>query len=229
MLLLLSQSACGTATRRTAHVGASSGRLAGRAAPALPAGVVAQVAGRAITTQTLAHWTTVQALLVSPGQSRCIFNMQATSRGHAGHASARLTPQCKHEWEALQQQTLRLLIVRLWVLEETTRRGIRISAQEVSRRAPAARKALHLPAGSKLAEADLLALARSELLYDKLQGTLPIYGKLRRSHGPETAAMAGEVDNELQALTNQLTRTWMPQTVCRAGYIISECRNYPRA
>lgn len=188
-----------TSPRKTA----SSALAAGSG---LPDEVVVRVGRNLITRQALAHWMRVEADLQSPG-----------------------TPAPGQD-AALREETLEILILHYWVKEEATNAGVAVSARELNRvlkRAfPTAAKP---PVSGGLRASDEAFVLDDDLLLEKWRRTtLPVYARLRRSKGPESAETVGEVHSEIAKLTARMTDRWTPRTQCRAGYLIALCSDYHR-
>ena len=248
VLPALAFSACGQAHEgtRAAH----QKPLAHRAPdPRLPAGVVARVGPSSITTRTLEHWIGVQASLdrepgirrpvprgalpVPPRYRDCIAYL-ATIAGaeRAGPApgAAQLKRRCEAQLRALREQALEALIVYSWIEQEAAMLGIRVTGAEVSRvlrrEFPTNAVFLRFLRSARLQARDERLVVKQQLLREKWHESLPVYTRLHRSKTRESAQMVGELDAAVGRLNARMTARETRRTYCRAGYVVSVCREY---
>jgi len=253
-VLVLGLSACGDThhgkgtTARTPADRATAGTTPG----GLPAGVVARVGSNFIAKQTLEHWIGVQAVIqYQPGPTRpvprglvpkppgyrdCIAYLAAIAMAkQTGPVpdAAQLKDQCEQEHEALLQQMLEMLITHYWVKEEAAKAGVAVTTREIRqalrRRFPTEAKLHRYLAFTRQHASDERLMLEDKLLLVRWQhASLPVYARLRRSKRPESAQMATEVDSELQELSDDMTESWTPRTLCRARYVVTLCSEYQR-
>jgi hypothetical protein len=240
LVIAFTQTACGKAQPT---------RESPPARESLPTGVVASVAQSRITVATLTHLTAVEAVLSyergpggpipkgvipdPPTYRACLAYLARTPEIRAMRPrprAGRLKAQCREEHKDLQGQALRLLVTHDWVSEEAAKLGLKTTAEEVRRALPheswARRNVRYLRAAGVRASDERFVL-ESQLLQIKLQRrVLPIYTELRRSHRPETPAMAERVDAALSRFSQLLALRWTPRTHCRVSIVIPECMGY---
>jgi hypothetical protein len=217
--------------------GSSSDRLSGAE--------VVRVGRHSITKATLDHWTAVEGVLTyhyqpgrppnglvldPPAYASCIAYMAATAGAKHGRprpTMARLKALCEQKYEQLQRHMLEILITDYWVSEEAASRGIRVTVREVQealdRQFPTQAGFRKFLTTTGERASDERSLVEHKLLLEKLQWSV---SPLRGHVGPETEQMAARVDLSIAKLSDEMKRKWTPRTNCRAGYVLSECRQY---
>jgi hypothetical protein len=232
-LVVLGLTACGQKTASSSDYGLSGAE-------------VVRVGRHSITKATLDHWTAVEGALTykyplghpapkglvpdPPDYADCIAYSAATAE--AQHVrpkptTAQLKVQCKQKYQALQDHMLDILITNYWVSEEAANKGLRVTAKEVQqafhRQFPTQAKFRKFLAITGERPSDQRLLIKHKLLLEKLQWSV---SPLRGHVGPESEQMADQVDLSIDKLSDELKRKWTPQTNCRAGYVVSECRQF---
>jgi hypothetical protein len=207
---------------------------------------VVRVGRHSITKATLEHWTAVEGVLTyqyplgrsapkglapdPPDYAGCIaYSATNAKTKHARPTptTAQLKARCKQEYEAVQRHMLDILITNYWVSEEAATKGLKVTAKEVQRALDRQfqtrakfRKFLAIT-GER--PADQWSIIEHKLLLEKLQWSV---SPLRGHVGPESEQMANQVDLSIAKLGDDMKKKWTPQTNCRAGYVVSECRQY---
>jgi hypothetical protein len=199
-----------------------------------------------LTKAALAHWTAVEAVLTyqyrprrpvptglvpdPPSYTNCIAYLTASAksgRGRPKPTRARVKTQCEQRHEELQRHILDILITDYWIAEEAIEKDIKATPQEVQhvlrREFPTMAQLRRFLAISGMRASDERFLIENKLLLEKLQWTV---SPLRGHVGPESAQMAVRVDMSTTRLANEMTKRWTPQTTCRAGYVVAECRQH---
>jgi foldase protein PrsA len=214
--------------------------------------VVARIAGvGAITKKALEHWTRVEAIVSHelvpvrpvprglvpdpPRYSACIAYLRSTaqqaSANTADVASTALASRCGARERELQAITLNKLIAWYWTIGRAAASGTRVTDAEARRRL-AEVIATHSVYGANFARylhltgqtmADMVFRSRVQLLEVKASNEVRSAAlKLPRSLTAQArqAALVGLIAR----LSD--TRHWVARTSCRAGYVVSACRQY---
>lgn len=229
---------------RASSAGAGAG-VAARTEPDIGT-AVARVGRYSLTPSAVAHWTRVEAALAyrydptspvprgvvpdPPSYAACAAYLAARQRA-SGRRPTRgaLRRECAALEQALRHHVLEILLTDYWVAEEARILGIRASAAEVQRAlaatfaSTAELERFLRYTGARLA--DERFLIESQLLLARLQARVR---PVRLGGGRETAQMASEIDAADGRLARAMKRKWVPQTDCRAGYVVVECRQHER-
>lgn len=215
-------------------------------APDLPASDVARVGHHVITKAALEHWTAVEGVLSyrnppsrpvprgwvpdPPGFRNCITylaSIRSTSTGKLRPTAAPLKAQCIQRYERLHAHVLEILITNYWAIEEATDNGLRVRTPEIQHALDlqfASTAGLHrYLALTGERETDLRFLAEGRLLLEKLQWRV---NPLRGHKGPESPAVAAEVDVSIAKFEEEMHRKWAPRTDCRVGYVSPLCAQF---
>jgi hypothetical protein len=215
-------SACGGSGSATAVGGGSSSSH-------LPQNAVARVGQTLITRAELNQWMGALAgsdfytstlakapagLAVDPpNYPACVAAMRRVASEFTGGpvrlTSAQLTTKCRELDRGIKLQAISQLIDMVWMVGSDAEAGVTVSNQEVDRF-----RAEHFPTEAALRSylalrdwnlSDELAQIRTELLSGKL---LEKFAKREQA---------------LTAFGAESTKKWRARTICRAGYVVSEC------
>ncbi|HEX8066964.1 MAG TPA: peptidyl-prolyl cis-trans isomerase [Thermoleophilaceae bacterium] len=116
----------------------------------VPSGAVAKVGDTKITKAEFDHWLTAAARQQSQGQpgqapttaapdppnfTQCIAAKQKTKvpKGAAPPSAAQLKSQCKQEYDGLKEQTMQFLISAQWLQQESEKRGVKATEEQVKK------------------------------------------------------------------------------------------------
>lgn len=235
--LVVGVAACGAGHARSSAAGSDE----------LPGSVVVRVGHHSLTKAELEHWTAIEAALTyrtpstrgipkglpdPPDYGGCI----AASAAAAGAGDVRPKPTtvqlkavCRQKHEAIQRHILDILITDYWVSEEAADKKLTVNANEVQRTLkrdfPTQAKFREYLSSTGERPADQRAMIEHQLLLGKLQWRVsPLRG--HPFTGPESERMSNEVDLSIARLSEEMRRKWTPRTDCRAGYVVSECRQF---
>jgi len=197
--------------------------------------VVVQIGDTAITKAAVNRWTAIEAAVTydpnprkpvpkgaipdPPGYEGCIAYSRTTSTAGGKLRTTQLRRECRNQYSVLQHQILEILITTNWLTTEGARVGIRVTDAE-------ARRVLHEKFKTKAAvqrfltftgekEDDEVFLLKRTMLADRMAASFR--GQGRSSAQAEKAQIA---------FFTQLVKKWTAKTSCRAGYVVSQCRQY---
>jgi hypothetical protein len=141
--------------------------------------------------------------------------------------TAQLKALCEQKYRAIQRHMLDILITDYWVAEEAANKRLKVTAKEVQqaldRQFPTQARFHEFLAITGERPSDQRSIIEHKLLLEKLQWSV---SPLRGHTGPESEQMANQVDLSIAKLSDDMERKWTPQTSCRAGYVVSECKQY---
>ena len=204
---------------------------------------VVRIGRHSITKATLDHWTAVEVVLTyqypaapkglvpdPPDYAGCIAYSAVTAQ--AKHArpkptKTQLKAACKQRYDAVRNHMLDILITNYWVSDEAASKGLKVTAKEVqqalNRQFPTQAKLHKFLSITGERSSDQRSIIEHKLLLEKLQWSV---SPLRGHVGPESEQMVNRVDLSIAKLSEEMKRKWTPRTNCRAGYVVSECRQY---
>jgi hypothetical protein len=157
-----------------------------------------------------------------PKYSRCVAFLR--SRGVSASGGAKLTPtqllgECEKEWSRFRDQILEILITGAWNEASAAELGITATVSEARRRllakypSPASLKRFLAVTG--MSEADEERLLKRTIVSDKLQ-----------RHAAASAHSPSEALERQARFFLSVSKKWTPQTQCRPGYVVSQCREH---
>jgi foldase protein PrsA len=178
------------------------------------------------------------------------------AKGEHKSTAAQLRTECEQEYRSLRQQVLGFLISSEWVLSEAESRGVTVSDQEVTRQFEVIKRAQfpkgaafkQYLSSSGSTVADLLWRVKVNLLSSKTQEMVSrrkavsqaeveqYYSEHKARFGRQTLLQsASSIKRQLTVVQQQAALNkfagefkskWTAKTVCRAGYVVSDCADY---
>jgi hypothetical protein len=222
LVLAFGLSACGGATRQI---------------------VVARVGSDAITLSNLERWTAIEAALAyaveptgptpsgvvpdPPEYVKCIAYLRTVTKPEPGQpklTTKQLKRLCAEKHERLRRHILDILLIHDWLKGEAAERGVKLTNPEIEtvlHRVAPTPAALHRYLsinGERLADERLII--ERDLFDTKLQQIM----EARMKH--EGLKSERQRDRALVKVATAFTDKWAARTYCRAGYVVSECRQY---
>jgi len=205
--------------------------------------VVARVGDHFVTKANLVRWTAIEAILSEtteptrappkglvpdpPTYANCI----AFLRSHPKPGEAQLKPstgqlknRCDEEHRLLQRHILDILLIAYWLKDEASEKGVRITNGEIEqvlhRIFPKRASFRRYLAFTGEHESDERLIIEKDLLDSRLL-------KLKEA---EQAGGRQVTVHERQLATieaaREFTSKWAARTWCRAGYVVSECKQF---
>jgi hypothetical protein len=210
---------------------------------AAPGTIVARVGGNSITSAGLERWTKIEAVLAyeasptrpvpqgvvpdPPAYVNCIAYLRSTAglqRGQPAPTGAQLRRRCDEKHALLQHHVLDILIDYFWLKGESSEKGVRLTNGEIKEvldrifpNTATFGKYLSItgesPSDERLIiEKDLFSTKLLQLKEKAFKR-----GRLTSTHQREQALITA---------AREFTTKWASRTWCRAGYVVSECRQY---
>lgn len=205
--------------------------------------VVARVGNNSVTKENLARWTAIEAVLAyqtdptqntlvpkgvapdPPRYANCIAFLQANpGPGQSSLPRAQLKVQCEKEHALLQRHILDILLTSYWLRAEASEKGVKLTEGEIKSvldklfPSPAALRRYLVITGERPSDERLIIekdLFDSKLLQLKEREMKMSRLKSEHERGPLLVRAARE-----------FTDKWAARTWCRAGYVVSECKQY---
>jgi foldase protein PrsA len=210
----------------------------------MPSDTVAQVGRYSISKATLDHWISVEAVTDyetnprrpvpkgvvpdPPNYTACIARLEATTptstRGEAAAARTRLKSQCQHDYQAVRQHVLNVLITFDWLISESAKQGVTVTDKEVKQqyarfsheRFPKQGELERYLAFTGESLSDELLRMRIDLLSTKL------VKKITATRGLTPRQQQQALVRFFQAFPKK----WVAKTNCRTGYVVPNCKQY---
>jgi hypothetical protein len=204
--------------------------------------VVAQVGAHAITKHELDRWTAIEAVLAyqtnptspvpkgvvpdPPGYAQCSAYLAATApaEGQAKLTASELKRQCGEKQSLLQNHILDILITSYWLKDEAREQHVTLTSREVEAvldHTFPSTEALHrYLAITGERPSDERLIIEKDLLDSKL---LQLEERATNAKGPPSEPRHRQW---LLRAATEFTDKWSARTTCRAGYVVSECRQY---
>jgi hypothetical protein len=198
--------------------------------------VVVRVGDHAITAATVDHWIRIESVTahggggatkplpkgvmpVPPEYSDCIAYLVKQAAAGPTPTKDEARVKCAVEYKLLKETILGILISYIWDSAEAAAKGVHVSDAEVTHYL----KQLYPHPGEfgrhlKITHetlADDRMLVRSKLLRAKLNDA---NARNTHSEAERLRSIAKEIADE--------AAKWTPQTSCKPGYVVSQCRQY---
>lgn len=210
--------------------------------------VVAQIGGARITRSTLNHWMSsivggdyYESLLrrapkglVSdpPNYAACASAIETigpptSAAGSSKAIRTELEGKCRELYSALRQQALTFLISEVWSVDVDAEYGIKVTNEEI-KQVFEKLKAEQFPSKAAFATylanhrwtlSDELDLVKRDLLTGKLEAAL------ERKLG-KTGHKPNDVQKAYLTLYEENVKKYTAKTICRAGYLAPDCKQY---
>ncbi len=205
--------------------------------------VVVRIGGSySLTKAALDRWTAIEAVVVyeayprrrvpkgvipdPPRYTSCIAFLRATAAkppaGQPAPSTSQLRSQCREKRSVLQRQMLEILITSHWFTVEAASKGIRVTYAE-------AKRVMDEKFHTRRALAKFLALTGERETDEEflLKRTMLSNRIMKALEKPGSSG--AEQQQALATFAQALVRKWTARTDCRAGYVVSQCRQFPAA